>query len=145
MKFSNLNFNINSPQDISVIFVAMNSEICNTFHPGANIQYKSTLLNMKENWMDEKFCFEQRVSGFIALILLACNMLAPCWQWLIKYGTTNQNDGMSLDSDNGLIMDRNNINNHNLYLHPQWSRHHRPSPPDRRHKKVACINRRPNA
>lgn len=74
MKFSNLNFNINSPQDISVIFVAMNSEICNTFHPGANIQYKSMLLNMKENWMDEKFfCSSKssaRVSGFIALFLL---------------------------------------------------------------------------
>ena len=28
-KFSNLNFNISPPQDISVIFVAMNSKICN--------------------------------------------------------------------------------------------------------------------
>ena len=71
MKFSNLNFNINSPQDISVIFVAMNSEICNTFHPGANIQYKSMLLNMKENWMDKNSsALATRMSGFIALFLL---------------------------------------------------------------------------
>ena len=95
----------------------------------------------KIGWMENSFALVTRlvlrVSGFIALFLLGGNMLASCWQWLIKYGTTSQNDGMSLDSDNGLIMDRNNINNYNLYLHLQSSRHHWPSPPDRRQK--SCV------